>query len=276
MSDAVGLFNQAVGVVFDLLLAPFAGLAPVWGLLFVSVLSGVVLVLLYGKVSNQAGLRKVKNRIFSYLLEAVIYRHDLKLCLGAQAKMFAQAFVYVAYAIPPILVLMIPCLIILAQLNLRYDVRGFSSGEHGLLEVRFSDPDVLEDVQLKTSPGLAATPALRDPEQGKAYWRLDAKGSGAQQISLNFSSSAPEFTQAVVFNQSGTAIWAKNYKNWLLSLIYPASSGFSKSGTLAELKLSYPEMRYRIFGINMHWLVVFAIVSILSGLAGSKIFGVEV
>jgi len=45
---------------------------------------------------------------------------------------------------------------------------------------------------------------------------------------------------------------------------------------VTELKIGYPPVRYQLLGIRMHWLVVFAVLSILSGLIASKIFRVEI
>ena len=111
MNKAVGFFNAVATWFFDLLLWPFGNMAPVWGLLFVSALSGILLLLVYGRISNQAAIRRTKKKIGGLMLEAVLYRRDLAVSLRAQARMFGQAFVYLGYALPPLVILMAPCLI---------------------------------------------------------------------------------------------------------------------------------------------------------------------
>ena len=44
-------------MVFSVLLWPFRMLAPIWGLAFISVLTGIFMVWVFGRVSNQAGDR---------------------------------------------------------------------------------------------------------------------------------------------------------------------------------------------------------------------------
>ena len=62
------LFNKIITWIFDILFYPFAGLHPVWGLIFISVITGVLMLLIFKVTSNQAGIRKTKSHIQAYLL----------------------------------------------------------------------------------------------------------------------------------------------------------------------------------------------------------------
>ncbi len=166
MSRAVDYFNAALVALMDAALWPFQGLSRLWGLLAVSLISGVILLLIYGRISNQDGIRRIKKKIGASLLEAVLYRHDLRTSLKAQGRMFVYGFVYFAYAVPPILILMVPCVLILAQLNLRYNSAGLPPGTPAILRVKVDNPNYLDSIALQAGGDAEVTPRLRIPADG--------------------------------------------------------------------------------------------------------------
>ena len=276
MSKAAGIFNSAVTWVFDLLLWPFGGISPVWGLVFISVLSGILLLLVYGRVSNQAGIKRTKRKIGSLMLEAVLYRRDLSTSLRAQAKMFGQAFVYLGYAFPPLVILTVPCLIVLAQLNLRYNARGLDVGEKTLLSLKLRKAVDLRHVKLSPSSGLAVTPPVRVADQNEIYWRIEPTRPGLQKVRIELEDQSVAFGKEVYDRSFGGRLSAGRYWSWWENLLYPGDRPFPKDCAFSEVYIRYPEISHRFLGISMHWLVIFALVSILSGLVAAKVFKVEI
>ena len=273
----VGFFNAVVTWFFDLLLWPFENVAPVWGLLFVSALSGILLALVYGRVSNQAAIRRTKQKIGSLMLEAVLYRRDLAVSLCAQARMFGQAFVYLGHALPPLAILMIPSLIILAQLNLRYNARGLKPGERTLLSLKLDKPLDLKGVTLRSSGGLLLSPPVRVPQSKEIFWRIEPVVSGMQSVTIEVEDkSVPRVRKAIYDSHFRGKLSSGRYKAWWMNLLYPGDRPFPHECVFSELYIKYPGVHYRFLGIEMHWLVIFALVSILAGVTAAKVFKVEI
>ncbi|NLF24316.1 MAG: hypothetical protein GX589_01485, partial [Deltaproteobacteria bacterium] len=224
----------------------------------------------------QAGLKKTKKKIGSLILEAVLYRRDLKVSLRAQAKMLGQAFVYLGYALPPLLILTIPCLVILAQLNLRYNARGLEPGERALLTLQLDKPVDLRGLTLQTSPGLSATPPVRDTEGNRVFWRIEPTSAGLQNVKVGFMDGSGVFTKEVYDSDFRGKLSAGRYKSWWESFFYPGDAPFPKDCAFSEFYIRYPEINQRLLGVSMHWLVIFLIVSILSGLVAAKLFKIEI
>ena len=277
MTKAVEAINRALTALADCALFPFAGLDPIWGLTAVSVVSGVVFLALYGRFSNQSGLKRTKRRIASCVLEAVIYRHDLGVSLRAQGRMFGQAFVYVWHALPPLAILMLPCLLILAQLNLRYNARGLRTGEPAIVRVQVDQADALAKLELQADGAVKLdSPPLRIPRLKQAQWRVKAGEAGPARLSLRSGAGEAAALPLSVGAAAGQKlpVWSGKSPWW--ALLYPGGRSLPASSAVSEISIAYPEERYPVAGIRFHWLVLFVIISIAAGLAAAKLLGVEI
>ena len=68
--------NLGLAKVFDLILAPFSGIGPFWGLAVVSFITGAIMVFIFKFVSNQAGIRRAKARVKGFFMEVWLYKHE--------------------------------------------------------------------------------------------------------------------------------------------------------------------------------------------------------
>lgn len=267
--------NYILTLITDYILLPFQGLSKVWGLIFLSVLAGVILLLCYGKVSNQNAIRSIKRKIMAAIYESVLYRRNLRLCLKAQWKMLCSGAVYFALAVPPIIVLMIPCILMLAQMNLRYESNGLYIGEPTLLRVKLDNAEALNTVGLETSENVSVTPALHDLREKEVVWRLTPQDKNP--IDLKITNGSEEYKYfAVVDDVKAKHLPAHYERSWYNALLYPGLKKVPANSAISEISLAYPGVSYQFCGISWHWLVLFLIVSILSGLVAAKIFGVAV
>lgn len=273
----VDSLNQILTLITDYILYPFYGVDKLWGLLFLSVLGGVLLLLCYGKVSNQKAIKRVKRSIMASLFESVLYRQNLRLCLKAQWKMLLGGIKYFAIAIPPILVLMIPCVLMLAQMNLRYESNGLIVGKSALLKVKVEQAEKIDDIDLKYSENVDVTPRLRDLENKEVVWRLTPKDENNIDVAVVVAGTSEEYKQIIVVNDPSAKHLKSHFvKNPFEALLYPGNKRISNDSVISEIVVEYPGVSYKWLGINWHWLVLFLVVSIISGLIASKVFGVSV
>ena len=274
MSSLAYIADILFGGLVSILLWPFSSAAPLWGLLFVSAVAGVLLLKVYGLVSNQAAIRKVKNDIGGGLLEVVLYRHDVKTVLLAQFGLLGRAGKYFLLAVPPILVLMIPCLLLLAQLNLRFGYRSAAAGEPLIVSAVATTDEVLDNVRIVPQENVSATPPVRIRATREAFWRVTPQAAVSEyRVRLGVGDDAFEFT---LNSQKGghETLWSTKWWNWLL---YPGSERLKGvSGQFQEVSVSYPASSFTVFGVEMNWVVVFFVISLISGLVASRFMGVEI
>ena len=103
--------------VFNVFTAPFGHQFYWFDLVLWPVLMGIVALLVYKWTSNQSGIDRAKDLIKAFLLEIRIYRDDPLTVLSATARIAAQNAKYLAFNIIPMLVMMLPMLVILIQLE---------------------------------------------------------------------------------------------------------------------------------------------------------------
>lgn len=272
MNSVIDAVNSGASLLVGLLLRPFLGFSPFLGLFVVSALAGVVLLYLYGKVSAQKKIRALKRQIFANLQEVVLFRHDIGIMLRAQGRLFKCSALYFAYAFPALIVLMIPCLLVLAQLNLYFGVRTLQPGETALLKIKLSSPAKIREVSLETSQNLEVSPAVRSPADGEVAWRLKALESDSAWYRLKVGKE--EFQREIVSNGRLEPVISRS---WLERLLYPAASWRELSSlTVDELSVAYPAGEVSVMGFAFNWILVFFVVSLLAGLVASRFLKVEI
>jgi hypothetical protein len=273
-------FNLVTTSLFSLILAPFSALSPVWSLVLVSVVAGVILALVYGKVSNQRALKNVKRYITAGIYESVLFRHDLPTSLRAQAGMLWGGVRYFAIAIPPILILLVPSLVILAQLNLRYGARVLEPGEKAVLTVTLKSEDALFEAEAKASDGLTLTPPLRDLDNLQVSWRLDlpqSTSTAAHNSTLTLTVSGASASQPIYRGSQPPTLPTELHTSSLWQFLYPGGSvPEALRSYVRSITVTYPEQTMLLAGMNVNWLVLFVCLSIASGFAASKVFGIEI
>ena len=272
-------FNSVITSLFSLSLQPLAGASPLWGLSILSIVAGIVLVIIYGRISNQSALKTVKKRITAGIYESVLFRHDLPTSLKAQGGMLIGGARYFALAVPPLIVLLIPSLVILAQLNLRYGARSLQIGEQAIISVALNDEDALFETELhSTSEALQLTPPLRDLNSQSVSWRVDSvSGGNSSPLDLTLSVNGNSVKQPIYTGLQPVTLPTAHYTSPWWQFLYPGATVQEELRQhVNAITISYPEQELAIAGVAVHWLLFFVIVSIASGLIASKVIGIEV
>ena len=270
MAELIILINKVVSA----LLWPFA-LLPAWiGLFLVSAISGVILLWIYGKVSNQAKIKTTKAKVYACLLESILFRHDVFVTLKAQLRMFLAGGRYFSLAIGPVLIMMLPCVFLLAGINSRYGYEGFKPGESGIVELELSEPDLLYKTSAEALGAVELTPPVRVPESNRVFWRVTLPESVSQPLALNIKVGDAEFEKQLFSGSQVQKIDAFWSSNWLDKLLYP--EGPAEIEHVKSLSLSYPERYFSLGFTETVWLVFFLIFSMFTGIVASRFIGVEI
>ena len=281
MSSLVDQTNNFLCSAFDLFFRAFSFLSPVASLALLSILAGVVLVLLYSAAINQTKLRAVKREASALFLETLMFRRELGVSLRAQVKLFWHGVLYLVRVIPGLILVAVPALLILAQLNLWFDLRPLVPNERMLVRVKVEKPEALYNVKLQADPGISVeTGPLRIEDTGEVYWRIKALEPGRHKISIHGAEIPMAVTQAVAVVESKTQglfpLPTLRFKSSALGLLYPGANSIAESTPLNEVQLRYPETTFTFLSFETHWLFVFTLLSLLSGLLVAKIFGLSI
>jgi len=276
----MGTFNRVASAVFDRLLAPF-GAAPRWApwldLALWSALSGVVALLVYKLVSSQRGIARTKNLIKLHLLEIRLFKEDILGVFVSTAKIVLRNVVYIAHNLAPMAVMLVPMLVILAQLVAWYGYSPLPSGSVRLLKVqldRARSPVAATAVTLELPPGVVLEAPPVRTARGEIAWRLRAERDGDHELVLR----AGDETQVKRLAVGGAPrkVPVLRSKGWE-SLLYPGEDALPRTSAFESIRVDYPARDMGLLPAGEPGILLgFLALSLLVGFAFKGLLGVAI
>lgn len=232
-------FNQITSAVFDVLLAPLGHRLAAFDLLLWPVLAGIVALLVYKRVSNQAGITRAKNGIAVHLLEVLLYKDDLVSVLVSTARVLAQNALYVGHNILPMIVMFGPMTIILVQLVANYGYSPLQRGDIEILSVKL-DREITQtatrEVKLELPPGLVLdAPPVRTANE--VVWRVKMGEEGEHVAKITVDGET--FDKTVVVGGEPRKIPVLRTKTWE-AILYPGEPAMPADAPIEELRMVFP------------------------------------
>jgi len=275
----MGLINNILGKLFDLLLLPFRSLNPWAGMVFISLLTGLLMLLIYRWTSNQPGIRRVKDKIKAHLLELRLFKENMGVTMRAQGQILRANLRYLALNLKPLLVMIVPLLLILAQLNLWFGSDPLSVGRPAILKVRLQpDVNVMDtEFSLESPPEIAVeTAPLRLEESREVDWRLQPTAAGRFNLTIRAGDKSYLKTVIVDGRNLEKVSSIKVDKSLLDELLYPGEKALPRDSRIKAIEVVHSAKRLPLFGLRLHWLIAYLGLSIIFGFALKKPFRVEI
>ena len=128
--------NAALRAVIDVALSPFRGLHPLIGLTVVSLLTAAAMLFVFKRTSDQARLAAVKRSIHAALFEIRLFNDDLRAIMRAQLEILRHNATYLRLSLVPMLWVIVPLVLLVAQLQFHYGYAAIEPGDRVLLKVQ--------------------------------------------------------------------------------------------------------------------------------------------
>jgi hypothetical protein len=273
------IFNEAFGKIFDLIFLPFRHLSPWFGMILISFLTGLLMLFIFRHTSNQEGIRKAKNKIKAHLLELRLYKDSMNVSLKAYGKILAANLKYISHSVKPMLVMIVPVLLILIQLNLWFGSQSLRVGQEAVLKIRLDEGKnpLQTEISIEPPAGITVeTPALRIEEGREIEWRLRARAEGFQTMMFRWENDSFGKQIAVAQNPLSKISAVKPGLSFLDEVFNPGEKPLPKKLGIRSIEVAYPAQRMSLFGWRIHWLVAFFALSIIFGFALKGVFKVEI
>ena len=159
-------------------------------LIVLSVVAGVLAALAFRYTSNQDALKRVADQVRASLLAMRLFKDDLRSVFRAQLSLFTASGLRLWYSLPPLVVLIVPFVLLLAQLAMWYEFKPVAPGEAVLVEVALT-PEAWADESFEMiAPDVVASEQLvRDSEKHTITYRIrpGAEAVGHNPLVLNFA-----------------------------------------------------------------------------------------
>lgn len=265
-------FFSSLSTLFDLLFLPFRNAAPIWPVLAFSVLTAMLMLVVFKYFSNQPAILEAKSKLGAHLLEVRLFQDQIGVVARAYARLLGAAGVYLLHSLKPLAVMLIPLILIMGQLELRLG-REARAGQPLLLKATLAPGTSLESVELQAPADIAITaPALPIPELNEIDWRLQPAREGQYALELVSGASKISKTLSIGSNlQRISPLRTSNFWEWLL---YPGEARLD-GAPFRSVEVLFPARELSIFGWKMHWIVPFFVFSLIFGYALKGVVGVE-
>ncbi len=271
--------NRLLNQLFTLLFFPFRRLSPWVSMIWISLLTGLFLLAIYRLVSDQAGIKRTKDRIKGYLLELRLFSDDFLTTLHTQGNLLFWNLKYFLHALRPLAVMVVPLVFILSHLNLWFSYSPLQPNEATLLKVKLKEGYNPLMFEARIEPGegfLVETPALRIEEEREISWRLRFFRPGHFSLLLHLNGHTIE-KEAVVGSSSLTRLSLhRPSASFSGQLLHPGEKPLPSSSPVSSVSIVYPPRRLNFLGLRIHWLIAYFLLSIIAGLILKKPLKIEI
>jgi hypothetical protein len=273
---AVDVFNSLITFLLRLYFGAFAWAPPVLGLTIFSAVAGVALLWVFQKTSNQNKIRSAKRLVQAHLMELRVFRDEPAVMWRAQKSLLVVNLRYLALMLIPALWMGLPLAILLVHLDAFYGRSPMVVGADSIVTVRMRSPldRAAAAPALATPPGVRAeTPAVRVLAEREVSWRI--RSEKAVSDDLQITVNGDHISKRIEAGGAPRFVPGRRVSSTLEALWYPDESRVA-SQEVDWIDIRYPEARIRIFGFDMHWLVWFTLISMISALLLKRTFGVVI
>lgn len=272
------LLNRISNAAADLILGPWVTGSDWLTLGLASLLTAGVLVGLFHLSSDQAGLRRDRNRFMARVLELLLFQHDLRVSFSACGRILVANLRYLGQLLRPMLVALIPIMLIFSQLACWFEWRPIQVGEVVVLEVELdkSHP-VLQTAVTLAPPTLARidSPPVRNSVTNEIAWRLRATLPGQSVVRIT-AAGIDETKQLNVGPHLSRVSPLRGRPGLWQEYLYPTEPPLASTSPVSRIELTYPHRQLYLGHYEIHWTIAAILLMMLFGLLVGKLCGVRV
>lgn len=271
-------FQQILNGIYGILFSPFRSSDPIWLMLWVSVLTAVMVLLVYKYLSSQEAIKEVKDRLKAHVLEIRLFQDDPVLMGRALRAVLLANLKYLGLNLKPFLIVFLPVFLMLIQMETRFGYRPLLPNESALVRTfwRSAHPGDREPgPTLLAGEGLSVeSPPVRIENGREIDWRIRVDSMGQPGFVLE-SKDAPVPLQVVV-SEKIVPVSPRNVRKGAVETLWnPAGQPLPRDGDLLAVDIDYPRRDFRLFGYTVHWVWPFLVVSLLAGYLLKGVFRVQ-
>lgn len=272
--ELISRVNTALSVAFGRIAAPLMRLPGWLSCTVIAAIVGLLILVIYKHTSNQKAILKIRNRIKANLLATRLYKDSLQVTLLAQWELLKAGFALLVHSLAPLLVMLLPMTIILAQLQAHYGYQPLAPGEETVVTVQLDSEESMSSVKIDSVSGAyIVTGPVKIQSLNQAVWTICADKTGQHKITFEVKDEL--FEKSLAIDNSQYPKVSPHRPASVLSdvMLYPLEKPFKADSPVQSVTIDYP-LRTWETGITNSWLIDFFIISCLFALLFKKVVGV--
>lgn len=267
LAQIITWINVPVNALGKLLSVPIGALPGWLSNTIISAVTGLVLLIIFKYTSNQRAIGKVRDNIKANMLALKLFKDDISVTLQSQGRVFKGAFLLLFHAIRPMLVMIVPVSLLLAQMGLWYQSRPLLPGEEAVVTMKLNSNIEAPWPNVGIGPMPAAditSGPVRIFSKREICWKLRAVESGYHRII--FQVGRHQIDKELVIGDGFMRVSAERPGwHWADILLYPVEKPFGSDSVVQSISIDYPERLSRTSGTGW-WLIYFFVASLVFAL----------
>ena len=254
----------------------WAGISsPLALVLAVSLVTGVLLLLIFRYTSDQKAIRRAKDQLQAHLLAVRLFQDQLRVVLRAYPRILWGTLRYIRLTLFSSLVMLVPLVPLMVQLDRYLGWTPVAPGDPFLLKAQLA-PDALANVELQLPPGLSqSATAVHIPAENEVVWRLTAEREGSYRADVVVGGE--RFSKEVTVGNGLTRISTARWRGHFWRRMLESSEAPLPPGAPVEaISVTYPPRSLDLGFVQWNWIVVFFFATVASALVFKKLLGVEI
>ena len=276
LSQVFTWLNVVFNAAGKVCLAP-VGAMPGWlSNTIISAVMGVLLLLLFKYTSNQKAIGRVRDKIKANMLALKLFKDDLRVTFQSQGRLFVGAFGLLFHSLKPLAVMIVPVVLILAQMAAWYQFRPINTGENALVVLKLNGEEntALPPVILELPNGVDEVIRVQIPGLQEVRWEVQAQQEGEYQ--LVFDVAGEKFAKDFVVGSGLKKVSPlRPGQNWGDIILFPLEPPFAQDSPVQSISIDYPPRDSKIYGADW-WMGYFFVISIIAALIFKPILKVKI
>lgn len=275
MRTLIGLINQLLTGLFGLIAWPLWKMGAMALLVVISFVSALMALVIFSRFSDQEAIRKVRNRIRGNMLGLRLFQDSVPVILRLQLEIIRDTLSYIRYSLISLPFLMIPFLLILVQLDLHLTARALQPGESAVVKARFSRTLRTDDrITLESPEGITVeTPPVKIAALKEVAWRIRAEAPTRDVLILHWGDEVIE--KEIIVGSGGGAVSSLRTGKVMEMLFHPGEAPIRGSLEVESIQIIYPDRELSVWGWEVHWVILFFVLSFFFAFACKGFMGVE-
>jgi uncharacterized membrane protein (DUF106 family) len=254
--------NSIFKAIFDAVYAVLGWLHPAVALVVISGVFGVAALLVIRYCSHQTAIGRIKDEIKAHLLAIKLYKDELRVMFRAMPRILWATARLQAHMIPPLLVMIVPMILICAQMAAHHEWRPLPVGQRAVLTVglRSDAPVSTTEITPQVPPQVTLDHRVRSVATNEIAWYVQASQPG--RYDLAFLVGDRNFAKELVVGDSMAPISPKRHNGGLAeSILYPRERPLAADSVAESISIAYPAMASWVYGSSW-WIFWFLVLSI--------------
>ena len=249
--------------VFDIILYPFRTLHPLWGQMWISALTGLLMILIFKKTSNQQAISQLRRKMGSRALGMLLYLESPLTVLKLAFGLITDNFIYLWHLLRPMLVIAVPFILVAAQLDARYGFKPPSSPRPATVTIRWDDslPGEIDEPTV----GSVVSPVVTIADSLEKSFSFTGENGVFAMENLRIGTSGG----------AGSVVIRGAEKPGLIQALLRPWNASAPEGIHSVSSFLQPA-DYGVLGGRWSWFGVFLVFSSLWAIAGAVVFKVKV